>query len=84
MSPFRSTKGCPSGAGNAPDAARVSPEQLGTATGTATAAGEAAHFGEFSQGHAAGQGVGGADAAAGQGGVEDGQWCGSTSARLCP
>ena len=39
MSPFRSTKGCPGGAGNAPDAARVSPEGLGTMTGTAAANG---------------------------------------------
>lgn len=39
MSPFRSTQGCPGGAENAPDAGRVSPERLGTMTGTATANG---------------------------------------------
>ncbi len=39
MSPFRCTKGCPGGAGIAPDVARVSPERLGTMIGTATANG---------------------------------------------
>ncbi|MDH6436860.1 hypothetical protein M2158_005401 [Streptomyces sp. SAI-144] len=39
MFPFRFTKGCPGGPGNALDVARVSPERLGTMAGTATANG---------------------------------------------
>lgn len=39
MSPFRSIKGCPRGAGKAPAEARVSPERPGPMTGTATVGG---------------------------------------------